>query len=273
MILKRDYYEVLGVNKNADAATIKRAYRKLAKKYHPDSNEGNASAAEHFKEVNEAYDVLSDEKKRKLYDQFGHAAFEEGAGNYGNAQGSPFGSGFGGVHEERGQNIETEVPISFEEAVFGCDKRFTLSSSDGKSQNFEVHIPAGIANGQSVRLKGKGQKGYNGKDGDLLIKVKVGEKSGYERKGQDVYTTVKIPYTTAVLGGEIKIHTLYGDVVCKIKPGTQSGAKIRLKGKGVAAMNNPAVHGDEYAQVQIEVPTHLSQTAKEKLQEYARACS
>lgn len=86
-----------------------------------------------------------------------------------------FGSGFGGVHEERGQNIETEVPISFEEAVFGCDKRFTLSSSDGKSQNFEVHIPAGIANGQSVRLKGKGQKGYNGKDGDLLIKVKVGE--------------------------------------------------------------------------------------------------
>ena len=92
MILKRDYYEVLGVNKNADAATIKKAYRKLAKKYHPDSNEGNASAAEHFKEVNEAYDVLSDEKKRKLYDQFGHAAFEEGAGNYGNAQGSPFGS-------------------------------------------------------------------------------------------------------------------------------------------------------------------------------------
>lgn len=86
MILKRDYYEVLGVNKNADAATIKKAYRKLAKKYHPDSNEGNASAAEHFKEVNEAYDVLSDEKKRKLYDQFGHAAFEEGAGNYGNAQ-------------------------------------------------------------------------------------------------------------------------------------------------------------------------------------------
>lgn len=208
---------------------------------------------------------------------FGKKGGFHGTGGFGGRSGfgstGEFGSGFGGVHEERGQNIETEVPISFEEAVFGCDKRFTLSSSDGKSQNFEVHIPAGIANGQSVRLKGKGQKGYNGKDGDLLIKVKVGEKSGYERKGQDVYTTVKIPYTTAVLGGEIKIHTLYGDVVCKIKPGTQSGAKIRLKGKGVAAMNNPAVHGDEYTQVQIEVPTHLSQTAKEKLQEYARACS
>lgn len=102
-----------------------------------------------------------------------------GTGGFGGRSGfgstGEFGSGFGGVHEERGQNIETEVPISFEEAVFGCDKRFTLSSSDGKSQNFEVHIPAGIANGQSVRLKGKGQKGYNGKDGDLLIKVKVGE--------------------------------------------------------------------------------------------------
>ena len=109
-----------------------------------------------------------------------------GTGGFGGRSGfgstGEFGSGFGGVHEERGQNIETEVPISFEEAVFGCDKRFTLSSSDGKSQNFEVHIPAGIANGQSVRLKGKGQKGYNGKDGDLLIRVKVGEKSGYERK-------------------------------------------------------------------------------------------
>lgn len=337
MAAKRDFYEVLGIDKNADEATIKKAYRKLAKKYHPDMNKGNPNAEKIFQEVTEAYEVLEDPKKRKLYDEYGPISLEAGfdpekmkQAQYGNpfgnggfyqsySSGEPgsgyqefhfdgssdmddildklfgkkggfhgtggfggrsgfgstgeFGSGFGGVHEERGQNIETEVPISFEEAVFGCDKRFTLSSSDGRSQNFEVHIPAGIANGQSVRLKGKGQKGYNGKDGDLLIKVKVGEKSGYERKGQDVYTTVKIPYTTAVLGGEIKIHTLYGDVVCKIKPGTRSGAKIRLKGKGVAAMNNPAVHGDEYAQVQIEVPTHLSQTAKEKLQEYARACS
>ena len=307
MAAKRDFYEVLGIDKNADEATIKKAYRKLAKKYHPDMNKGNPNAEKIFQEVTEAYEVLGDPKKRKLYDEYGPISLEAGfdpekmkQAQYGNpfgnggfyqsySSGEPgsgyqefhfdgssdmddildklfgkkggfhgtggfggrsgfgstgeFGSGFGGVHEKRGQNIETEVPISFEEAVFGCDKRFTLSSSDGKSQNFEVHIPAGIANGQSVRLKGKGQKGYNGKDGDLLIKVKVGEKSGYERKGQDVYTTVKIPYTTAVLGGEIKIHTLYGDVVCKIKPGTQSGAKIRLKGKGVAAMNNPAVHG------------------------------
>ena len=303
MAAKRDFYEVLGIDKNADEATIKKAYRKLAKKYHPDMNKGNPNAEKIFQEVTEAYEVLGDPKKRKLYDEYGPISLEAGfdpekmkQAQYGNpfgnggfyqsySSGEPgsgyqefhfdgssdmddildklfgkkggfhgtggfggrsgfgstgeFGSGFGGVHEERGQNIETEVPISFEEAVFGCDKRFTLSSSDGKSQNFEVHIPAGIANGQSVRLKGKGQKGYNGKDGDLLIKVKVGEKSGYERKGQDVYTTVKIPYTTAVLGGEIKIHTLYGDVVCKIKPGTQSGAKIRLKGKGQQVCHRP----------------------------------
>lgn len=339
MAAKRDFYEVLGIDKNADEAAIKRAYRKLAKKYHPDMNKGNPNAEKIFQEITEAYEVLGDPKKRKLYDEYGPISLEAGfdpekmkqaqyenpfgnggfyqsytsggpgsgyqefhfdgstnmddildelfgkAGGFGRKSGFKSTGGFSGRNgfggtggfrreqEEKGQNIETEVPISFEEAVFGCDKRFTLSSSDGRSQNIEVHIPAGIANGQSVRLKGKGQKGYNGKDGDLLIKVKVAEKYGYERKGQDVYTTVKIPYTTAVLGGEAKVHTLYGDVICKIRPGTQSGAKIRLKGKGIVAMNNPAVHGDEYAQVQIEVPTHLSQNAKEKLQEYARACS
>ena len=153
MILKRDYYEVLGVNKNADAATIKKAYRKLAKKYHPDSNEGNASAAEHFKEVNEAYDVLSDEKKRKLYDQFGHAAFEEGAGNYGNAQGSPFGSGFGGAqgnpfgggfhgsysdgngyHEYHFENGEDMDDIL--KNIFGCGFKKSKSSGGFGSSGF-----------------------------------------------------------------------------------------------------------------------------------------
>lgn len=321
METKKDYYEVLGVNKNADDTAIKKAYRKLAKKYHPDTNQGNADAEKKFKEVNEAYGVLGDKEKRKLYDQYGHMAFEAGfdpeqmkraqeQARYGNpfgnghyqyySSGGPqngyqefhfegsdmddimdelFGNAFHGSkgfqRKERsvkGKNIETEVPISFEEAVFGCDKRFTLESGDGSRQSLEVHIPAGIADGQSVRLKGKGQQGYHGENGDLLIKVKVGKKYGYERKGQDVYTTVKIPYTTAVLGGETKIHTLYGDVLCKIRPGTQSGSKIRLKGKGIVAMNNPIVHGDEYAEVQIEVPTKLNAAAREKLQEYERAC-
>lgn len=294
---KKDYYEVLGVNKNADDAAIKKAYRKLAKKYHPDTNQGNADAEKKFKEVNEAYDVLGDKEKRKLYDQYGQDPY--GQDQYYSSGGPQsgyqefhfegsdmddimdelFGNAFRGSkgfqRKERsvkGKNIETEVPISFEEAVFGCDKRFTLESGDGSRQSLEVHIPAGIADGQSVRLKGKGQQGYHGENGDLLIKVKVGKKYGYERKRQDVYTTVKIPYTTAVFGGETKIHTLYGDVLCKIRPGTQSGSKIRLKGKGIVAMNNPIVHGDEYAEVQIEVPTKLNVAAREKLQEYERAC-
>ena len=367
--MKRDYYEVLGVSRNADAAAIKKAYRKLAKKYHPDSNEGNATAAERFKEVNEAYDVLSDEKKRKLYDQFGHAAFEEGAGNYGGAQGNPFGSGFGGsqgnpfgggfqgsysdgngYHEfhfengedmddilknifgggfkkskssggfggsgfgtggfhgsgfggfgsgsngfgsgfgsggsdfhsqgfggpysSKGEDLHADVTVSFDEAAFGGKKVIRLKSSNGGVQNYEVNIPAGIESGKSIRLKGKGHPGIGGGEaGDLLLKVNVQDKPGYRREGRDVYTTVNIPFTTAVFGGEAKVHTIYGDVLCNIKPGTQSGTKIRLRGKGIVAMNNPSVHGDEYATVQIEVPTNLTPDARRKLKEFEQECN
>ena len=367
--MKRDYYEVLGVSRNADAAAIKKAYRKLAKKYHPNSNEGNATAAERFKEVNEAYDVLSDEKKRKLYDQFGHAAFEEGAGNYGGAQGNPFGSGFGGsqgnpfgggfqgsysdgngYHEfhfengedmddilknifgggfkkskssggfggsgfgtggfhgsgfggfgsgsngfgsgfgsggsdfhsqgfggpysSKGEDLHADVTVSFDEAAFGGKKVIRLQSSNGGVQNYEVNIPAGIESGKSIRLKGKGHPGIGGGEaGDLLLKVNVQDKPGYRREGRDVYTTVNIPFTTAVFGGEAKVHTIYGDVLCNIKPGTQSGTKIRLRGKGIVAMNNPSVHGDEYATVQIEVPTNLTPDARRKLKEFEQECN
>ena len=367
--MKRDYYEVLGVSRNADAAAIKKAYRKLAKKYHPDSNEGNATAAERFKEVNEAYDVLSDEKKRKLYDQFGHAAFEEGAGTYGGAQGNPFGSGFGGsqgnpfgggfqgsysdgngYHEfhfengedmddilknifgggfkkskssggfggsgfgtggfhgsgfggfgsgsngfgsgfgsggsdfhsqgfggsysSKGEDLHADVTVSFDEAAFGGKKVIRLQSSNGGVQNYEVNIPAGIESGKSIRLKGKGHPGIGGGEaGDLLLKVNVQDKPGYRREGRDVYTTVNIPFTTAVFGGEAKVHTIYGDVLCNIKPGTQSGTKIRLRGKGIVAMNNPSVHGDEYATVQIEVPTNLTPDARRKLKEFEQECN
>ena len=279
--MKRDYYEVLGVSKSADAATIKKAYRKLAKKYHPDSNEGNQSAAEHFKEVNEAYDVLSDEKKRKLYDQYGHAAFEEGfaGGNSGNysGQGNPFGKGFSSrysgpngyqeFHFEGGDagdmddilknlfhgfgrqsfhsggfgdggfsdfgqedlDLHADVEVSFDEAAFGGKKTIHLQSSDGKTQKLEINIPAGIDTDKTIRLKGKGHQSSSGKTGDLLLKVKVNDRPGFTRKGADVYTTVSVPFTTAVLGGEAKVHTIYGDVLCKIKEGTQSGSKIKWK--------------------------------------------
>ena len=170
------------------------------------------------------------------------------------------------------QDITAKVELTFDEAVFGCDKQIHFQNPGGGVQSLQVHIPAGIDTGQSIRLRGKGMQGQNGEYGDLLLKINVENKAGIERKGMDVYTTVNIPYTTAVFGGEARVHTLYGDVVCKIKPGTQSGSKIRLKGKGVVSMKDASVHGDHYVSVQIEVPTHLNPRARQKLMEYKEAC-
>ena len=319
MAVKRDYYDVLGIDRNADEKTIKKAYRKLAKKYHPDTNAGNADAADKFKEVNEAYDVLSDPKKKKMYDQFGHAAFEAGAdpgagagaGGFGGFQGGGNGSyqefhfngenmddifgdifgnmfhgshgeshGFGGFHQQdfpqKGSDVKASINVTFDEAAFGADKRISLSGPDGSSgapQTLQIHIPAGIDTGKSIRLKGKGMPGTGGGEpGDLLLKVTVGTRPGYERKGSDVYTTISIPYTTAVFGGEATVPTLYGNVICKIREGMQSGSKIRLRGKGIVSMKNPSVRGDQYVTIQIQVPQDLNYSAKEKLHEYAKAC-
>lgn len=359
MAEKRDYYDVLGVGRNADETQIKKAYRRLAKKYHPDTNAGDADAEQKFKEVTEAYNVLSDKEKRKMYDQFGHAAFDQsgaggpwngaggpwnsaggagGAGNgfwrsYGGPQGgyqeyhfeggnmdemfgdifgdifhhggsggrstsgaggsrrsfggsSGFGgfdgsSGFGGFgggnFRRKGQDVRAQVEVSFDEAAFGCDKVIRLqdpSAAGGAVQSLQVHIPAGIDTGKTVRLKGKGMSGVNGgEDGDLLLGVTVRGKEGYERKGMDVYTTVQIPFTTAVFGGEAVVSTLYGSVLCKIRKGMQSGTKIRLKGKGIVSMKDPSVHGDQYVTVQIQVPRSLSPEAERKLREFQAACA
>lgn len=292
MSRKRDYYEVLGLDKSADAVAIKKAYRKLAKKYHPDTNAGNPQAEEKFKEVTEAYNVLSDEEKKKLYDRFGHAAFEEGAGDghfHGDPQGSYqefyfngadvdlddlFGDLFGrGFRREtfsgKGQDVTACVEVSFEEAALGCEKTIRFQHPDGSMQSLQVHIPAGIDHGQKVRLRGKGMPGRNGGEaGSLLLEVQVRESASFERKGMDVYSTVNVPFITAALGGEVIVNTLYGKVSCKIKEGTQSGTKIRLRGKGIVSMKNPSVKGDQYVTVEIQVPRHLNPEAKKKLKEF-----
>lgn len=312
---KRDYYDILGVSKNADKAALKKAYRTLAKKYHPDTNAGDEKAAERFKEITEAYNVLSDDEKRKMYDQFGHAAFsQEGpqpngfsgnGGRYeyhydGNAQdmndifGDIFGSffsknnsysgfedfGFGNGNyysdhftnrgfSENGRNLHAEVEITFEEAAFGCKKVIHVQNPNSGVQSLEVSVPAGMESGKTMRLKGKGMPAAGkGQPGDLLLKVNVKEKPGFERKGMDIYTIVDIPFVTAVLGGEATIPTIYGDVICKIKEGTQSGSKIRLKGKGIVSLKNSSLRGDQYTTIQIQVPQNLTKEAKKKLMEF-----
>lgn len=350
MASKRDFYEVLGIKKGASQSEIKKAYRKMAKKYHPDTNAGDEAAAEKFKEVSEAYSVLNDPKKKKLYDQFGHAAFDgtgqpggsysagfggagsSGFGGFGGAGGSGFSgfsqgpdgsyqeyhfdgnmddilkdifghgfsgsgsgasgfsgfsgtsgtsgfSGFGrgagyGSFPQDGENVHADINVTFDEAAFGGDRYFDLKDPAGKKQSIKVHIPAGIDNGQSIRLRGKGMPGANGgKAGDLLLKVHVAARPGFERKGMDVYAPVRVPFTTAVLGGKVEVQTLRGKVKCTIKPGTQSGTKLRLRDKGIVSMKDSAKFGCHYAVVEIDVPKNLSEDAKQKLAEFDRAAS
>ena len=350
MASKRDFYEVLGIKKGASQSEIKKAYRKMAKKYHPDTNAGDEAAAEKFKEVSEAYSVLNDPEKKKLYDQFGHAAFDgtgqpggsygagfggagsSGFGGFGGAGGSGFSgfsqgpdgsyqeyhfdgnmddilkdifghgfsgsgsgasgfsgfsgtsgtsgfSGFGrgagyGSFPQDGENVHADINVTFDEAAFGGDRYFDLKDPAGKKQSIKVHIPAGIDNGQSIRLRGKGMPGANGgKAGDLLLKVHVAARPGFERKGMDVYAPVRVPFTTAVLGGKVEVQTLRGKVKCNIKPGTQSGTKLRLRDKGIVSMKDRATFGCHYAVVEIDVPKNLSDDAKQKLAEFDRAAS
>ena len=355
---KRDYYEVLGVGRDADEASIKKAYRALAKKYHPDMNPGDKEAEKKFKEASEAYAVLSDPDKRRQYDQFGHAAFEGGAGGAGgfggfdfsgadfsDIFGDIFGDLFGGGRRGgragngpmKGANIRKSIRITFEEAVFGCEKELDLVLKDpcedcngtgakpgtspetcpkcggrgqvvytsqsffGTVQNvqtcpncggsgkvikekcpkcagtgytssrkkIQVSIPAGIDNGQSVRIRDKGEPGLNGGPrGDLLVEVNVSHHPVFQRQDVHIFSTVPISFAVAALGGDIRIKTVDGDVIYTVKPGTKTDTKVRLKGKGVPSLRNPQVRGDHYVTLVIQTPERLSAEAKEALRRF-----
>ena len=351
---KRDYYEVLGVSKTASDDEIKKAFRTLAKKYHPDMHPGDKECEEKFKEAQEAYAVLSDAENRKQYDQFGHAAFDGtggGAGGFdfsgmdmGDIFGDLFGDFFGGGSRRRandgpmkGSNLRTSVRITFEEAIFGCEKEiemvlkdechtchgtgakpgttpetcpkcggkgkvvYTQQSFFGQVQNvqtcpdcqgsgkiikekcpdcygsgyissrkkIQVTIPAGIDNGQSVRIREKGEPGINGGPrGDLLVEVVVSRHPTLQRQDMNIYSTAQISFAQAALGGEIRIHTVDGDVLYEVKPGTQTNTRIRLKGKGVPSLRNKSVRGDHYVDLVVQTPTGLSADAKEALRQF-----
>ena len=356
---KRDYYEVLGVDRNADDAALKKAYRALAKKYHPDMNPGDKEAEKKFKEASEAYAVLSDAEKRRQYDQLGHAAFEGGAGgagggfvgfdfngaDFGDIFGDIFGDLFGGGRRGgragngpmQGANIRKGVRITFEEAVFGCEKElevvikdpcttcngtgakpgtspatcpkcggkgqvvYTSQSFFGTVQNvqtcpdfhgtgkiikekcsdcagtgyvaskktIQVSIPAGIDNGQSIRIRGKGEPGTNGGPrGDLLVEVTVSRHPVFGRQDMHIFSTAPISFAQAALGGDVRIKTVDGDVLYNVKPGTKTDTKVRLKGKGVPSLRNKQVRGDHYVTLVIQTPEKLSAEAKEALRKF-----
>ena len=286
---QRDYYEVLGVSKNASDDEIKKAYRKLAIKYHPDKNPGDKEAEAKFKEINEAHDVLSDKQKRARYDQFGHAGVG-GAGNPFGAGGNPFGGfnyngqtfnfdfgggglddilgsifGFGSASRRprRGADYQTSVTISFEEAIFGTTKSI---SNDGK--DLKIKIPAGIDDGMSIRLHGKGGEApEGGEKGDLYVHIKVKPHKHLTREGAIILSEEKIDMVDAALGCEIDVETVDGKITMKVPAGTQSGTPFKLSGHGVP-FRADGDRGPHIVTVIVETPKNLSKKQKELLEEF-----
>ena len=290
---KRDYYEVLGVSKNASDDEIKKAYRKLAVKYHPDKNPGDKEAEAKFKEINEAHDVLSDKQKRARYDQFGHAGVGGASGNP-FAGGNPFGGGFnyngqtfnfdfgGGLDDilgnlfgfgaagsrrpRRGADYQTAVTLTFEEAIFGTNKTVTVDGSDLK-----VKIPAGIDDGMSIRLRGKGGPAPEGgtERGDLYVRVRVKPHKSLTREGAIILSEEKIDMVDAALGCEIDVETVDGKITMKVPAGTQSGTPFKLSGHGVP-FRADGDRGPHIVTIIVETPKNLSKKQKELLEEFKK---
>ena len=284
---KRDYYEILGVSKNASDDEIKKAYRKLAVKYHPDKNPGDKAAEEKFKEISEAHEVLSDKQKRARYDQFGHAGvggasgsnpFQNGSFNF-NGQnfnfdfaggglddilGSIFGFGGGQRRPSRGADYRTTVTLDFEEAVFGTTKTVT---ADGKE--LKVKIPAGIDDGMSIRLSGKGGAApKGGTKGDLYVFIRVKPHKHLTHEGSIILSEKRISMVEAALGTTVDVETVDGDVRMKIPAGTQSGTPFKLSGHGVPLMRTDGDRGPHIVTVIVETPKNLSKRQKELLEEF-----
>ena len=280
---KRDYYEVLGVSKSATDKDIKKAYKKLAMKYHPDRNPDNPVAQEKFREVKEAYEILNDEEKRQQFDDFGHSAFENGQprgrGGFGHGGGDfndMFGDMFGQRQQqqqqrhqpqpEKGSDIILQVELSLEESVEGCTHDVRLPNTTAA---LPVVIPVGINHGQRVRVVGKGNPGTLGAPrGDLFVEVVLLDHDVFTRKGNDLYCDLETSFPVAAIGGTAKAATFSGYINLKIPAGTQVGRKFRIKGRGIKAMNSDHV-GDLIYTVVISTPTELSERQHQLLAELA----
>ncbi len=341
MAVKRDYYEILGVERDVTVEEIKKAYRKLALKHHPDKNQGDGDSEEKFKEINEAYSVLCDEEKRAAYDRFGH----EGAGAFASGGGFGFGDIFGEffgdifsqpnkkTRRRKGEDLRYGVKIKFEEAVFGVSKEIkfnryeTCSSCDGtgakkgtkrvacpvcrgtgeirQQQGFfsisrtcykckgegeiiespcpvckgegrvinerklEIKIPAGVDNGNRLKVSGEGSSGiFGGQNGDLYVDIAVEPHSLFKREGNDIFVSVPISFSQAALGCELEVPTIDGNSEIKISPGTQSGTRFTIKGKGAPRINGGS-RGSEFVDVIVETPVNLTPKQKKLFEELA----
>jgi len=297
---EKDYYQILGVKKSATEEEIKKAYRALAKKFHPDRNKGNKEAENKFKEISEAYAVLSDKEKRAQYDRLGAEAFSFGGGAGGQnpfagfdfsqfmgsggggrrtrtTRGAPgggftdlfsdlFGGAAGGFEQMpvRGNDINAELTIDFRDAVLGTTMELTANGG-----HIKVKIPEGVADGQTIRLRGKGTPGSSGAPaGDLNVLVHVRPHPFYDRRGDDIHISLPITIGEAVRGAQIDVPTIRGSVKARIPAGTQGGQTFRLSGKGVKRKNGS--YGDEYYRVEIVVPKDVPAEAVEKIESLYR---
>lgn len=301
--MAKDYYSMLGVAKAATAAEIGKAFKKLARKYHPDVNPGDKKAEEKFKDISEAYEVLSNKDKRKKYDTYGSADFEGFPGGgysrtytYNPFEGgqAKYGGGFnvddlsdifgdlfgmGGVQAKRkrgygktyrpayqkvpskGKDLHFSIDLDFLDALKGCEKKIRLSNG----VTFKVKIPAGVSDGSKIRLAGKGEPGlFGGAAGDLFIEPKIKSHPHFRRKGNDIEIDLPITLTEAIEGGKVKVPIIDGSVEMKIPAGSQSGQKMRLKGKGVKDLKTKA-RGDQYVIFQVKLPDKLDAKTKEEI--------
>ena len=304
---KKDFYSILGVSRSATADELKKAYRKLAMQFHPDKNPGDKKAEDKFKEISEAYDVLSDPKKRDMYDQFGHAGSQGfggsggpfgGAGGFGGfgggpggGQGDPFQDIFGDVFGDifggprgpggprsrrtsKGADLRYTLNISFEDSALGCEKVISFMRQKGskeESAKLSVNVPAGVREGQRLKLTGEGDAaGTGAQPGDLYVIINIQEHSLFKRSENDVTLDLPIVYTDAILGTNIEVPTLTGKANIRIPAGTHSGQTFRLKGKGFPKLGGFG-SGDMLVRILVDTPHHLSSRQKELVEELSKS--
>jgi molecular chaperone DnaJ len=282
-LYEKDYYQILGVTKSADATAIKKQYRKLARELHPDKTKGDKKLEDRFKAVSEAYDILSDDKKRREYDD-AREAYKSGRINPNMQGGQSFNSGdftdmfgpgadifstlFGGARQRHGADLQTEASILFKDSIYGTELNLRLQPQGSAAMNITTRVPAGIKDGAKIKIKGRGAPGAAG-PGDLYVTVHVTPHPVFSRKDENIHLSLPVTFAEAALGADIKVPTLQGDeVTVRIAPGTPSGRTLRVKGRGV---KKGSTTGDLMITIDVRVPQRVDGAAKKAIEEFAQA--